>query len=322
MPNVIPWTEIESFSSIRKFAQAYPEIVEAKPVEYRAKVKLHGTCAGIQTGRNPVAQSRTTIVTPGSDNYGFALWVESTKDYWSSILEDWIVFGEWSGPGIQKSVALSSLPNRVFAVFAMHPVDPEKDRIIVEPGDLRMALGDIPNTYILPWHPLQVTIDWLGEVDPLEVTVKQINQAVNDIEICDPWVKENFGIEGVGEGLVFYPVSHSGLKNFNNLVFKAKGEKHKNISKAAPAQVNPEVAASIEEFANLVLTPARLEQGASAVGSDFEMKSIGKFIAWISTDVQKETKNELKASSLEWKQVEKAVLAQAKAWYIEKGKTL
>jgi hypothetical protein len=126
---------------------------------------------------------------------------------------------------------------------------------------------------------------------------------------------------------VLYPVSeaHRGYTAFSNLVFKTKGEAHKNIATAKPAQADPEVAGSIEAFACMVLTVARLEQGANAVAltqGTFDMKQVGKFIAWISSDVEKETQDELAASGLEWKQVQKVVSDKARKWYLEQAKKL
>jgi hypothetical protein len=69
----------------------------------------------------------------------------------------------------------------------------------------------------------------------------------------------------------------------------------------------------------MVLTEARLEQGAGGV---YEMKSVAKFLAWISADVQKETQDELDASGLTWDQVSKAVTNKARAWYLVQAKKL
>jgi hypothetical protein len=68
---------------------------------------------------------------------------------------------------------------------------------------------------------------------------------------------------------------------------------------------------------------ARLEQGAGKVCTgalSYDLKNLGKFIQWIAADVQKETKDELEASNLTWKQVEKAITAKARDWYKEKCK--
>ena len=105
--------------------------------------------------------------------------------------------------------------------------------------------------------------------------------------------------------------------------------------------MNPEVAANVDAFCDLVLTTARLEQGARALLGEhkhaetlqclfcttgaltpdcFDMKNLGKFIAWISGDVQKETQDELEASGLTWKQIQKPLTDKAREWYKAKAK--
>ncbi len=304
---------------------------------------MHGTNAGVQVRKDGsiVAQSRTTELTDGNDNAGFAKWVSSNEDLWKKVQfclcgnpdtcykyekcfngtsDGLVIFGEWSGPGIQKGVALSQIPKRVFAVFAARYIGDDLDVLIVEPEELQALVGHIPDTYVLPWHTsFEVDLNASGE-DLLPV-VEEINKCVHLIEVNDPWVESTFGVKGTGEGIVLYPSSkeHLGLKNFNNLVFKAKGEKHKNIKTAAPAQLNAEAAASIDQFVDMVLTEARLEQGAGGV---YEMKSVAKFLAWVSADVQKETQDELEASGLTWDQVSKAVTNKARAWYLVQAKKL
>ena len=192
----------------------------------------------------------------------------------------------------------------------------------MEPAALEAMQHKCPDTYILPWFwPNVFPINWNQNPDMLQAATNVINQAVEGVEAEDPWVKRVFGVKGTGEGLVFYPVSkeHLGLSNFNNLVFKAKGEKHKNIKTAAPADVNPAVAASVDAFVDMVLTPARLDQGATAVGG-FDMKQTGKFVAWCLADVQKETTDELEASQLDWKQVQKPLGDKARSWFLEQAK--
>ena len=70
-----------------------------------------------------------------------------------------------------------------------------------------------------------------------------------------------------------------------------------------------------DAFVDLVVTPARLEQGVSeACGGEYQLKRMGEFIRWVSADVQKETKAELDAAGLTWKQVQKAVASHAREW--------
>lgn len=321
---IVPWTEIEGFHNIRKFVKAYPDLLNGNPkVNYRAKVKLHGTNAGIQCHHDGkiVAQSRTAELAVGSDNAGFAKWVAENEEAWKAVaIKDIIIFGEWCGPGIQKGVAINSIPNKIFAVFAARLLDPVTDLLFIEPEMLQALVKGIPNTHVLPWYnDATIQIDWNS---PDEVLIGDINKWVLDIEQNDPWVQETFGVKGVGEGLVFYPVSedHLNNKNFNNLCFKAKGEKHKNIATAAPVQLEASVAASIDAFVDMVLTPARLEQGAKAVGEGYEAKLTGKFVNWITADVEKETQDELEASKLVWKDVVKPLTAKARTWYLAESK--
>ena len=338
------WPEIESFHNIRKYAKTHHEILGGvAQVKYRAKVKLHGSNAGVQVhcdGRI-VAQSRTQELVDGADNAGFAKWVKENEAHWrdTGCAHEFIAFGEWCGKGIQKGVAISAIDKKVFAVFAIKMMN--DDSVIVEPDALNRILYGIPDTYVLPWYGKETTFDWLDSSENLEQVVNDINKDVLQVEENDPWVEATFGVKGTGEGLVFYPfVDGDNAPSFgvmSNLMFKAKGEKHKNVATAAPAQVNPETAASVDAFIDMVLTEARLEQGSVAVNPLsslaeeidrqvllplHDVKLMGKFIAWISNDVAKETQDELEASGLTMKQVQGPLTVKARTWYLAKAKKL
>lgn len=327
------WPEIEGFHNIRKFVRVDPGewwhkrelLAGTSIVSYRAKVKLHGTNAAVQvhTDGTVICQSRESIITPEKDNAGFARWVMSNKEAWHEAM-GFIIYGEWIGPGIQKNVAVSQIPKKCFAVFAARLLD-GSDTLVTEPGQLIGLVEHIPDVYVLPWYEKSIDIDWKQSDEELTKTIAPINEWVLAIEANDPWVEATFGVKGTGEGLVFYPSStpHLGFENFTNLCFKAKGEAHKNIKTAAPVQVNPETAASVEAFAELALTPARLEQGASKVAltpGSYDQQQTGKFVQWIMVDVEKETKDELAASNLTWGQVQKVVQTKARQWYLTQTK--
>src|SRR5574337_514184 len=331
----IAWPEIGGFHNVRKYtaASAHPEILNGQSVVfYKPKVKLHGTNAAVQFHLDTltlVCQSRESIITPEKDNAGFARWVNDRKDVWTMTLKNRldsgvIIYGEWCGPGIQKGVAIAQIPKKVFAVFAIRPLD--SDELIVEPQDIQAVVGGLPDVYILPWYNEGLEVDWAESSEELTKDTAFINEWVGAVEANDPWVQATFNVQGTGEGLVFYPRSdeHLGFTNFSNLVFKAKGEKHKNIATAKPAQVDASVAAGIDAFVAMVLTEARLEQGATKVSPDgaltYDMKNTGKFVTWVSADVEKETQDELTASGLTFKQVQKAISDKARAWYIAQAK--
>lgn len=178
---------------------------------------------------------------------------------------------------------------------------------------------------MLPWYgDFVVTVDWDGTPEALTPMLDRINAEVRAVETCDPWVKTTFGVEGTGEGLVFYPEGDTFTPEaFYLRMFKAKGDEHKTVAQKAPAQIDPEVVKNLADFATLVLTPARLEQGALAVKPDdaamaYDLKRIGAFLGWVSKDVAKECGPELAASGLDAKAVSKAVTEHARKWYMAK----
>jgi RNA ligase len=67
--------------------------------------KLDGTnsCVIIDDDFKTIAaQSRTRLITPQDDNYGFAKWVEKNKDELITGLGPGHHFGEWWGQGVNK----------------------------------------------------------------------------------------------------------------------------------------------------------------------------------------------------------------------------
>jgi hypothetical protein len=356
------WPEIEGLHNIRKFIRVDPGewwhkkelLAGTSTVSYKAKVKLHGTNAAVRIDMNGnvTAQSRTNIITPENDNAGFARWVKANENEWKKAAAvpsktdptdhylNMVFFGEWIGPGIQKNVAVSEIPKKCFAVFAIKILGKDEEEIAFEvrPDRIEMFLGksgikfafseeaNLPDVYVLPWYEQSIDIDWKQTDEELTKTIAPINDWVMAIEANDPWVEATFSVKGTGEGLVFYPISDAHKDNFeyfSNLCFKAKGEKHKNIATAKPVQVSAEAAASVDSFCELVLTQARLEQGVTKVAEGaltYDLKNTGKFVTWVSADVEKETQDELAASNLTWKQVQKAVSDKARGWYLAQAK--
>lgn len=340
MAQHIAWTEIQSFYNVRKALKQFPELMKGKStVTYRAKVKLHGTNAGVVINPNGevTAISRTTVLTGTSDNAGFAKWVEARKVEFASFSSDKatvVIFGEWCGPGIQKGVAVNQLKDRMFAVFALRLVNPSPDLepledFIAEPLALEGIARGIPGVHVIPWFNTgeEFQIDWNESAEALQPALDRINAHVLHVEELDPWMASQFGVRGVGEGLVFYPINadHIGYENFSNLCFKAKGEKHQVVAHTAPVQADPSIAANASAFAEMVVTPARLDQGVRAVNGGevaFNQKNIGAFLGWINADVTKETTAELEASGLDLKTALKACGDRARAWYVAEMKKL
>ena len=78
--------------------------------------KIDGTNAaiGVTEDGQVYAQSRTRLISPESDNFGFAAWVEKHADVLREHLGPGLHFGEWWGVGIQRGYGLSE---RRFSLF-------------------------------------------------------------------------------------------------------------------------------------------------------------------------------------------------------------
>lgn len=297
---------------------------------YRGKIKLHGTNAGIHiTPLGDVyAQSRNHVITSDKDNAGFATWVEENKEYFASLslLDNVVVYGEWCGKGIMKNVAISELERKVFCVFAiMWDLDEETATMVTEPAQIeaffRAKHADI---YVLPWHTNPVEINFL-DPEHMQKELDCINEWVAEIDEVDPWVKDIFGVEGHGEGLVFTPQGNHGFVerwDYSKHAFKVKGEKHNVVKQRMPAMVDAQVASSMAEFADMFATVPRFEQMVADNNLEFEMKNMGTFLKAFSKDVLKESVDELEVSGLKWNQACKAAVPRARDWFMAKAKEL
>ena len=336
----IKWTSIELLHNVKRELDARNQ---AFKITYRAKVKLHGTNAGVQiTPRGEVAaqkrtgvlrvfdplndpfKTRTEIITSEADNAGFAAWVEKNSNYFSQLKSDShiTIFGEWCGSGIQRGVAISQLERKVFAVFAIQygGAGEEIAKLEIRPEVIREILPTHEDVFVLPYYGEPVDLNF-GDAKQLQAAVDTINQMVEAVEKIDPWVKDNFGIEGVGEGLVMYPEVENIVERdrYTQLIFKAKGEKHQVVKTKKAVQIEPELAQNIDEFVELFVTEARLQQALTeACNNEPNMKQMGQFLKWISVDIHKESEAELAAANLTWKQVNKFVNSAARKWYTNK----
>ena len=336
--NFVSFPDIGSFFNVVKTVEAFPPaasngILSQGIVPYRGKIKLHGTNAGIRIKDKVVMpQSRTNFISVEKDNAGFARWLEDKKDFFFKMPDNTTIFGEWCGSGIMKGTALNQLKCKIFVVFAIVlgdkiPLDGEADtrEFIHSPEILEETLNGHPDdVFILPWHDEAFDVNFNNRNNLLQ-TADKLNAVVASVEPLDPWVKTVFGVEGTGEGLVYYPFPDA-LKikryQFSNLAFKAKGEKHKVVKTKNSVQIDPEVASSIDEFVAMFVTEARLEQGLNATGGKADVKNISVFLKWFAQDVLKESVAELEASELTWDQVVKSVQNLARNWYLAKTRNL
>lgn len=333
------FTHVDAFYQVVRYVEHTnsdvncPERCKIKtPVSYRGTIKLHGSNAGVACRSDGLyPQSRTRVLSLEDDNYGFAAFVDvDARKNAIRRLETQIrvaeniapnstlvLYGEWIGSGIQRGVGISQLDEKQWVLFTVKVVDGEESRYL----DALPKLGDefsslqIFSIADAPTFSLQVDF---GQSESKMKALEYAMQVTDEVERACPWAKR-FGVEGVGEGIVWMPVD----KHWGNssLFFKTKGEKHKvTKSKKTQVQLSPEVLANIDEFLEFSLPENRLRQGIEAIremGFSFDMKSMGEYLKWVGQDVKRECALELESNNLEWKDVSKAVTNKARAFFIE-----
>lgn len=156
------------------------------------------------------------------------------------------------------------------------------DAILYEPDELKALLTQngavaLPDdVHVLPWHTEAMELD-LANTAQVESKLDAINALTDAIDAEDPWVLENFGIRGAGEGLVWYPINvdiegeASQRPNaravsedvYSSFVFKTKGDKHRVVATKKAAQVKPEAAENATKYVELMLPEPRLQQGTT-----------------------------------------------------------
>lgn len=298
-------------------------------LDYRGSVKLHGTNAGIVYRWNMLTfeyetqfQSRTNIITPDSDNAGFAraMSAVNTDTILKQIMrvkndlgytpETVRVFGEWCGKGIQKKVGICEI-DKMFVIFAV-----KVDDIWLtddELKDIGMAENRIFNILTFPTY--EVTIDFN---DP-KIAAETMSQMVEKVEKECP-VAKAFGVDnGTGEGIVWVCTTE-GWRD-SKFWFKTKGEEHKVSKTKDKVPVDIERVNSINALVDVVLAEGRLEQGLAFLKENdhpLDRSSTGHYVKWVVTDVEKEELDTITENGFTMKDVGKSVSDKARKWFFKK----
>lgn len=294
--------------------------------EFSVKPKLHGTNASIVVSNEQVyAQSRKNVITPEKDNAGFATFVK-TLPITPNLADGftWVIYGEWAGQGIQKNDAITQIGKKAFFVVCVRSISPDgKDLVTSDPSEIGMMLeilgiDEHQDVYIIP-EIGRMFISFSGSVEHLQGVEMGVNELVDRFETVDPYVKETFGIEAPGEGVVITPVTYD-WEEYKEFAFKAKTKSHSvnKSKKAASAKV--EISPDVQDFADRFATVPRFEQALTELAIDTDMKSMGKFLKWVNEDVIKESKDELEESELEWHSCARQITNKAKEWFMKQAK--
>ena len=303
-------------------------------LRFKGTVKLHGTNAGICFNNEDGmwAQSRENIITPESDNAGFAFFVESNREIFESMFAHVAehhgidlntntisIFFEWAGSGIQKNVGISEIKKTAFIIgIKVTPhVENDEERKIkpaywIDSSNIRAVEKRIYN--ILDFKTYEIDIDF----NKPNESINKIIELTLEVENNCPVSKE-FGVDGIGEGIVF-----STEFNGNVIRFKSKGEKHAGKSKVKTLKsVDNEKISALIELANKVTPEWRLDQMLTNTfnlinGGELDIKRLGDYIKNVTSDVVKEDIDIIAESGFEFKDIVKYVSEIAKKYFLAK----
>jgi hypothetical protein len=306
-------------------------------LKFRGAVKLHGTNAGIVFDNKADTigyQSRERELTVTSDNAGFALYMESKKEILKSMVakiearlnpgepehnpDKVVVFGEWCGGNIQKGIAISGLP-KMFVIFGIKFFWGEGEDARSQWIDIELVKDIVSHDdkifNVLEFGSYEVEIDFSK---PELIQNKLIELTIAVEELCP--AGKFFGNEGVGEGIV-WTCREPGFYS-SDFWFKVKGEKHSASKVKVLAAVDVEAIKAVDDFVEMAVTEARLEQGLQNLVNEqlkpFEMQSMGDFIRWVFNDVVKEEMDTIVASQMDPKKLGGPIATKSRKWFIDK----
>lgn len=323
-------------------------------VTLKGTPKIHGTNAAVVIARDGTwhVQSRERILTPESDNAGFAAWAYGNKAYFDS-LADYLkasmlseethiaIYGEWCGGNIQKGVGVNLLP-KMFVVFGMGYVRPNPkanpdndgmnhatswadfDYWLMWHNEICKAGIEIPkNLYRISEFPSEyVVVDFASPTLSQNALVEKTLAAEKDCPVARHFLPNHEG-ELVGEGWVWKWQWQDGdndipepmLEALDQIRFKTKGEKHSSSKVVAIAPVDVEKVKSIDAFVEYACTENRLNQGLQKMeelGQALDNSAIGVYIKWVVGDIMKEELDTMVASGIEPKDVNGKISRKAK----------
>jgi hypothetical protein len=305
----------------------YSTVVEKETIKFRGTVKLHGTNAGViyNTHDSMWAQSRKNIITPEKDNAGFAFYIDTHQEQMMELVNiikerehvntethNIAIFGEFCGGNIQKGVAITGL-DKMFVIFgvkiAPYAPDPEnhESSVWVDHTGLRNNDSQIYNVEDFPVFDLDI------DFNRPDLAQAEMVKLVDEVEACCP-VGKSFGVEGIGEGLVW----KGWFKNCQ-FMFKTKGTQHSASKVKTMAPVDVEKMNSIHEFVEYACTDNRLQQGVEMVFTINSLtptiKQMGDYIRWVVGDITKEESDTMATNKLEPKDVNKHISVKARIWF-------
>ena len=305
-----------------------------KPIlKFKGTIKLHGTNSGVSYNAMDGlwAQSRENVITPTSDNAGFAFFVESNKEVFMSLIQavadreginlgynNITIYGEWVGKSIQKGVGIANLEKSMFifgvkvSPFQVEEDEPAPAAYLVDHSYLRSPEHKIYN--IGDYENYEIEIDF----NMPQLIQNQLSEITIAVETECP-VSKAFGFPNtIGEGVV-WSCDLNGVR----YSFKVKGELHAGKSKVKTLNtVDDEKIRKVVEVADKVTPTWRLaqmlEQSCDLMnGGTLERSKLGDYIRLVINDIIKEEMDVLVEAGLEPKDVNKHISEIARRYFFD-----
>ncbi len=319
-------------------------------LRFRGTVKLHGCNSGViqdNEAGSLVAQGREIILTPELDGYKFYQFSLAQEPLLKTLCQQlaslrtpavelflkdnpdakFVLFGEWCGQGVQKKCAVGKL-EKLFAVFRAGyagalPDDISRDDrpfVWLPPEQVAAAVANEACAAARIFHIENFPVfDRVVDFNDPDAFLAEAAELTRQVEQRCP-VGAAFGIEGIGEGIVWQCVE-PGWEH-PRYTCKIKGDKHKVSKTDNTSTIDPEVAANIDKFVEMTATDARMEQGQAVLearGVTLNKTTIGEFLGWVARDILKEEADLIAAANVEVKLLTKAINKAATTWLRQNG---
>lgn len=312
-------THTSRFAGVDEAGQVIYNNDPLPTLQFTGTVKIHGTNAGISMLNGELyPQKRSSIVTEG--HFGFPEYVFAYAEEFKALFSDvfgemqpdqiYTIFAEWSGPGVQKGVGISNIPEKscfLLATSISRWVEGKWEKEWLQLLD-RDSLIYPPRCYSIYQFPTYaIEIDF----NMPQLAQNRLIEITNAVEAQCP-VAAQLGVEGVGEGVV-WTTTYKG----NQYRFKVKGEKHSNTKVKTLAEVDDAKLEKIQDAVMYLVAPARLEQALFETQAK-EKKDTPEVLRWIANDIIKEESGTLVRNGLEWKDVARSVSDHYRRMFFDK----
>lgn len=222
-----------------------------------------------------------------------------------------IIAGEWIGPGVQKNVAISSLPEKLFVIISLNinglwvADEPYADIEDEKNGIYNISTGGF---YHHAWS-----------IDDAKKSLASLQPLADAVEDSCPFAQK-FGLTGRGEGIVWKPEEPWCYNAKTWIKMKGPISRVRPVAEKKIGVGNEEYAI---EFARSVVGEMRLEQGwqyLEEMGMETGRKGIAGYLKWLLGDVEVEEGRVMKERGIEVRSVKKEVGKMGSEWYLNKVK--